>query len=54
MKSSKQKRTKIKKAKIEKSVNKPKKSSKHFRHENLIEENFNPKNGYYKRNKVNA
>ena len=39
MKSSKQKRTKIKKAKIEKSVNKPKKSSKHFRRENSTQEN---------------
>ena len=45
------KKTKTEKAKTEKSVNKPQKSSKHFRHKNLTQENYNPQNRYYKRSK---
>ena len=44
-------KSKSKRVKIEKSVNKPQKTSKHFKHENLTQENFNPANRYYKRNK---
>ena len=43
--------SKAKRVKTEKSVNKPQKTSKHFKHENLTQDNFNPENRYYKRNK---
>ena len=45
------KKAKTDKAKTEKFVNKPQKSSKHYRHEKLSQESFNPENKYYKRNK---
>ena len=32
-------------------MNKPQKTSKHFKYENLTQKNFNPENRYYKRNK---
>ena len=45
------KKAKIENTKTEKSVNKPKKSTKHFRHERLSQEDVHPENRYYKRNK---